>query len=161
MTTKDDNQKGNCKSESLGDDKGLEVLASGLWFELLGVVAGGEVLGEDVGLQEVLLAGGQGDGVGAYVGGLDADHRLPGVRGHVGELGGELGPGVPDDGGLGVGFVEGDAATVDGVVEVHAGFGVEIGAVDGAGEFEKGLALVLALEVVGLVQEVAVGETDD
>ena len=80
---------------------------------------------------------------------------------HVGEVGGEVGPGIPDDGGVGVGFVDGDAAIEDGVVDVHGGGGVEIGAVGFAGEFEERVGLALLLEVVGLVEVLGVGEADD
>jgi hypothetical protein len=124
-------------------------------------VACGEVLGEDVGFHGVVLAGWEGDGVGAGVGGLDADHGEPAVGGHVREFGGEFGPRVPDYGGFGFGLVDGDAALVDGVVDVHGDDGVEIGAVGFAGEFEKGVGLVFLLEVVGLVEVVGVGEADD
>ena len=119
------------------------------------------MLGEDVGFEGVLFAGGQGDGVGGYVGCFDADHGEPAVGGHVGEFGGEFGPGVPDDGGFGVALVDGDAAFVDGVVDVYGADGVEIGAVGFAGELEDGFVLVLVLEVVGLVEVVGVGEADD
>jgi len=77
---------------------GAVALAWGL--QGFGGVAGGEVLDEDVGLQEVPLAGGEGDRIGGYVGGFNADHGEPAVGVHLGEFGGEFGPGVPDDRGL-------------------------------------------------------------
>ncbi len=109
----------------------------------------------------MLGTGSEGDGVGAEVGGFDADHGAPAVGGHVGELGGELGPGVPDDSAFGVGFADGDAAFEDGVVDVDGSDGVEIGAVGFGGELEEGFALGFVFELVGFVEEAGVGEADE
>ena len=126
-----------------------------------GGVACGELLDEDVGFHGVVVAAGQSDGIGGDVGGFDAEHGEPAERAHVGKCGGEGGPWIPDDGGLGSGFVDGDAAPEDRIVDVYGDEGVEVGAIGFAGEFEEWVGLGLLFEVVGLVEVLGVGEADD
>jgi hypothetical protein len=114
-----------------------------------------------VGFHGVVVAWGEGEGVGAYVGGFDADHGEPAGGAEVGKGGGEGGPGIPDDGGVGLGFVYGDAALEDGVVDVYGDDGVEVGAIGFSGELEERIGLALLLEVVGFVEVFGIGEADD
>jgi len=114
-----------------------------------------------MGFHGVVFAGSQRDGVGGDVGGFDADHGEPAGGAHVGESCGEFRPGVPDDGGFGLGFVDGDAASVDRVVDVYGDKGVEIGAIGFAGEGEERIGLTFLLEVFSLVEVLGIGEADD
>ena len=109
----------------------------------------------------VLLAGLEGDGVGADVGGFDADEVGPFVA-EVGHSVGEFFPGIPDDGVVRVLLADEDAAVERWVGELELGLGVEVGVVDALGE---GVVAVLeffdvALGVVEVGDIVKADEAD-
>lgn len=118
-----------------------------------------ETLGEDV-----LLVGGEGDDVGAGVGGFDAGEVRIGVVGEVGQALGLFDPGIPDHGHAAAGLADDDGAPALGIDQVD-GLGGFVVAVHLAIK-DDGAALLNAvwgeavLDVVGLVQPVDGGGGD-
>ena len=114
-----------------------------------------------MGFHAVVLAAGESDGVGGDVGSFDADHGEPAIRAHVWQGCGEGGPWIPDDGGFGFGFIDGNAAPEDGIVDVHGDKGVEIGPIGFASQFEERVSLAFPFEVVDFVEVFRIGKADD
>ena len=110
-----------------------------------------------MGLHGVGLAGGEGDGLAGHVDGFDADELVPAVEVNVGHLG----PGIPDDGVVGVLLGNGNGALHGRIMNRAGGGGVEVDAVGGGGDAHGTGDLGFDFEVVFLIDVVSVVEALD